>query len=568
MAAGPFDDVLAAGRQALIDGDPVAAAQAFAGLIGQNPALTEPRYWLASALAAAGDGAGASRALEDARTLHGLLLAKSLDADLAKIEADGDHAAAVATKLYAAGFVASASVIFGRAVLAGHRSQNGLLSYGLSLYHQGRAEEAIRVFHAASELHPSAGVDEFSLLPHFMVEDGPARYAAAARAWAERWTPEAETPVFDNAPSLGRPLRVGYVAPALGALQVKQFITPILQAHDPASLSIVLYPATGEHETGWPAHIAVHPIGHLADAEAAALIRSDRIDVLVDCWGHAAGSRLGVFARRAAPVQVAWINFVQTTGLKRMDYVLHADSMAAPGTAELFTERVVGMGEISIPYRPHPDRPPPVPAPALSSGQITFGSFNHPAKLSDATVLAWSRILKGRAGSRLVLKYRYFIDPVLQCVTRARFLAEGVAPERIEFRGQSDGPDYLASFAEIDLALDPSPCPGGTTTADALANGLPVLTLAGSNFYSRIGIQGLLAAGLPELVASDWDDYVGRAVAITADLTTLEALRARTRPGLEAGALRDEASFTRRLEATFRDLFDRRRGEEAMRGAA
>ena len=123
---------------------------------------------------------------------------------------------------------------------------------------------------------------------------------------------------------------------------------------------------------------------------------------------------------------------------------------------------------------------------------MTFGSFNHPAKLSDATVRAWSRILKGRPGSRLLLKYRYFIDPVLQCVTRARFAAERVDPDRIEFQGQSEGAEYLASFDQIDLFLDPSPCPGGTTTCDALATGVPVLTLAGADFYSRIGIHCLL----------------------------------------------------------------------------
>ena len=147
--------------------------------------------------------------------------------------------------------------------------------------------------------------------------------------------------------------------------------------------------------------------------------------MLVDCWGHTAGSRLGMFAQRAAPVQVAWINFLQTTGLSRMDYVIHCDSMAVPGTAELFTETVISMGEIMIPYRPHDARAEPTPTPALASGRITFGSFNHPAKLSDATVAAWSRILKDRPGARLILKYRYFIDPVLQAVTRARFLAEG-----------------------------------------------------------------------------------------------------------------------------------------------
>jgi protein O-GlcNAc transferase len=543
---------------ALLAGDDAVAIAGFRAAITAAPADVEARYGLASALAASGDGAGAGAALEEARLLQGLLLAKDAGADLPRLERDGDYAAAVATQFYAAHHVAVASVIFGRAILAGHNSSNGLLTYALSLQHQGRAEDAIGVFRATAQLYPSAAVDQFGLFPHFMVDDGPARYSAAARAWAERWAPEAENPVFANPPAEGRRLRVGYVSPAFGALQVRQFITPILETHDPASVAVFLYPATDEHEQNWPDHIAVRPIGHLDDHAAAALIREDGVDVLIDCWGHSAGSRLGVFARRAAPVQAAWINFVQTTGLKRMDYVLHADTMAAPGTAELFTETVVSMGEVIIPYRPHPNRPPVAPTPALRNGFVTFGSFNHPAKLSDATVHAWARVLKGRPGSRLLCKYRYFIDPVLQSVTRARFAAERVDPGRIDFQGQSEGAEYLASYDQVDLFLDPSPCPGGTTTCDALAAGVPVLTLNGPDFYSRIGVHCLLPAGFLELVAQNWDDYVARAVALTAAAGDLDRLRQRVRPAFEVSAHRDELGFTRRFETTLRRIFDER----------
>jgi predicted O-linked N-acetylglucosamine transferase (SPINDLY family) len=553
-------DAFKSPQAALLAGDDAAAIAGYRAQIVAAPANVEARYGLASALAASGDGAAASVALEEARLLQGLLLAKGAGADLARIEADGDYAAAVATELYAAHHIAAASVIWGRAILAGHRSANGLVTYALSLQHQGRAEEAIGVFRAAADLYPSAAVDQFGLFPHFMVENGPARYAAAARAWAERWAPEAENPVFANPRSTGRRLRVGYVSPAFGALQVRQFITPILEAHDPAAVEVFLYPATDEHEKAWPEHIAVRPIGQLDDAAAAALIRTDGIDVLIDCWGHSAGSRLGVFARRAAPVQVAWINFVQTTGLGRMDYVLHADTMAAPGTAGLFTETVVSMGEVIIPYRPHPDRPPVAPTPALRQGHVTFGSYNHPAKLSDATVQAWARILKGAPDARLLLKYRYFIDPVLQSVTRARFAAERVDPARLDFQGQSDGAEYLASYDQVDLFLDPSPCPGGTTTCDALAAGVPVLTLNGPDFYSRIGVHCVVPAGLSELVAQSWADYVARAVALAADPRALDHLRQRVRPGFEGSAHRDEVGFTRRFEAMLRRIFDERLG--------
>jgi predicted O-linked N-acetylglucosamine transferase (SPINDLY family) len=559
---------LNAPQRALLAGDDAAAVAGYRALVAAAPADVEARYGLASALAAAGDGAGAGAALEEARLLQGLLLAKSSGADLPRLDRDGDYAAQVAAQFYAAHHVAVASVIYGRAILAGHKSSAGLLGYGLSLQHQGRAEEAIGVFRATAGMYPSAAIDQFGLFPHFMVDDGPVRYAAAARAWAERWAPEAETPVFANPPADGRRLRVGYVSPAFGALQVRQFITPILEAHDPAAVAVFLYPATDEHEKNWPAHIAVRPIGHLDDSAAAALIRNDAIDVLIDCWGHSAGSRLGVFARRAAPVQAAWINFVQTTGLNRMDYVLHADSMDAPGTAALFTETVVSMGEIIIPFTPRADRPPVAPTPALRLGRITFGSFNHPAKLSDATVQAWSRILKRQPDSRLLLKYRYFVDPVLQSVTRARFAAERVDPARVDFQGQSEGADYLAAFDQVDLFLDPSPCPGGTSTCDALAAGVPVLTLAGPDFYSRIGIQCLAASGLPELIAESWDDYIAKAVALTGDTAALDALRARVRPGFDGGPYGDAAGFTRRFEQTLRRLFERRAETRGARIAA
>ena len=320
-------------------------------------------------------------------------------------------------------------------------------------------------------------------------------------------------------PLAGRKLRIGYVSPSFARTQIHQFIAPVLDAHDRDAVEVFLYPAKADGEDIWRTPIAVRPIGHLADDDAVqALIRADEIDVLVDCWGHSAGSRLPLFARRCAPVQVAWINFVQSTGMTAMDYVLHADTMAAPGTAELFTEQVWPIGPICIPYRPAANRPPAQPTPALRTGRITFGSFNHPVKLSDATVAAWSRILKGRPGSRLVLKYSYYDDPVLRRATQARFAAHGVAVERIEFRGWSTGADYLKEFAGIDLALDPSPAPGGTyTTCDALANGVPVLTLAGEDFYARIGVHCLLPIGLSELVADSWDDYVAAAIRLTAD---------------------------------------------------
>lgn len=557
MASDRIPETVAQAQRMIVDGDPAVAAAAFRRLIAATPADVEARYGLASALAAASDGAGAGVALEEARTLDGLLLAGRMGADVPRLSSDSDYAAQIATQLYSHHHVATASVVFGRAIAGGHVSQQGIVSYGLSLQHQGRTEEAIRVFRVAAELYPSAGAHQFLIYPPLFCADGEARQSAAAKEWAKLYARGAPAAPHRNPPLAGRRLRIGYVAPWFARNQLKQFITPLLENHDPETVSVCLYPTEAQSEADWPSWIEVHPIGRLDDAGAAALIRSHGIDVLADCWGHTAGSRLPMFAHRPAPVQIGWLNFIQTTGLDQIDYVLHADGTEAiPGIAELFTEQIWPIGPVFTAFRPAAGRLPPVPTPVLKTGQVTFGSFNHPAKLGDAAFDAWAGILRGVAGSRLLLKYSYFVDPVLQRVTRARFAARGVAPERILFAGHSSGEAYFRSFQDVDLMLDAWPAPGSTTTLEALSNGVPVLvneTPGTGGLYVRSVLE---ACGLAELIAKGAEDFVVRAVDLASDPGRLDAVRARVRPGFDSGLLCDEVGFTRRVEAAFEEMFD------------
>ena len=547
---------LSAAATCLLEGDPAAARAILEPFIAANPAVHEARYWLASTLIAQCDAASADQAMDDARTLHALAAIGQAGGDIGKLCSDGAYAAQIATTLYGNHHIAMASVASGRAIAGGNISAQSLLTYGLALQHQARAEEAIMVFRALGDNFPSPAMEQFRLYPHFLVEGGIGRYPPEAKAWAAKYAPPLGNPVFPNTSSKGRRLRIGYVAPTFAGSQLRQFITPVLENHDPKAVEIFVYPASGDTETIWPKHIKVRPIGTLSDVEAQALIGDDRIDVLIDLWGHAAGSRLSLFGRRAAPVQVSWMNYLQTTGIERMDYVMHTDSMAADGTDVLFTEQVRRTGVVLNPFRPDAAALAPVPTPALASGQMTFGSFNHPCKLSDATVAAWARIVTGTPGSKLVLKYRYFVDPVLQRVTLARFAGHGVATSRIEFRGHTTGEAYRSEFNDIDLALDPSPAPGGTTTLEALSNGVPVITLKGDTFYTRIGLCALLGCGLPELICEGWDAYVAKAIALAADFDALNTLRQRVRPGFDAGPYRDEAGIVRAIEAEFRAMYD------------
>jgi predicted O-linked N-acetylglucosamine transferase (SPINDLY family) len=287
------------------------------------------------------------------------------------------------------------------------------------------------------------------------------------------------------------------------------------------------------------------------------MIRRDRIDVLVDVWGHNAGNRLRMFTFRPAPVQAGWINFMHTTGLASMDYVLHADSLEVPGTEAFFTESIWRTGAVMAPYRTLGARLGPTPTPALAAGVVTFASFNHPYKLSEPCIAAWARILCARPRDRLILKYGCFTDPVLQRVTRARFAAHGADGAQIQFEGRSEGADYVRAFARVDLALDPSPIPGGTTTMNFIANGVPVLALKGEDFYARTCVPLLEPCGLGALAVDSWDAYVETALALAGDLDRLSALRAAVGPGFDASPYRDEVGFTRRLERDFRLMFDR-----------
>lgn len=550
-------DPLAEGRAAFEAGDFMAAANHFQVRALAAPTDYEARYWLYSAAVAAGIGDQAKLVLEEARTLHAHAVLRAVDVDLPRFQNDRAYCRDLGMQLYANKLMAAASVCLGRALDFDNLDPNVMVSYGLSLQHQGRVDEAVDVFQAASELFELPAVHQFLIYALFYTEDRLARVAAESRRWGALYAPPpgGPAPRFDVARTTDRPLRIGYVGPSFTKNQVATSTVPIFENHDPAACEVFLYSPDPTAEDPLPKHCTVRKIGHLSDEDAAELIRADRIDILVDVWGHTAGSRLRMFTFKPAPVQIAWINFMQTTGLDCMDYVLHADTMEVPGDEAYFTEEIWRTGDVMAPYRPTADRPPPVPTPALKNGYVTFGSFNNPVKLNDATIAAWSAILRAMPTAKLVLKYGYYDDPVLRRVMQARFAGYGANPDQLEFRGHSTGPDYTREFQDIDLGLDPSPAPGGTTTVDAIANGVPVLVLAGGDFYSRTPLPLLLPCGLDELVTDSWEAYVAKALELTADFEALDRLRATIRPAFDNSPYRDEVGVTRKVERHYRQMF-------------
>jgi protein O-GlcNAc transferase len=293
----------------------------------------------------------------------------------------------------------------------------------------------------------------------------------------------------------------------------------------------------------------------LSDESLAQRIHRDRIDILIDLSGHTGDNRLPLFAWKPAPVQVSWLGYFATTGVKAIDYLI-ADPWTLPESEEInFSETIWRLPETRLCFTP-----PNVPAPfgilpALANGYITFGCFNNLAKMNDEVVTLWAQILASVPESRLFLKAKqFFQSSVRQCVIE-RFSRHNVDPGRLILEGPVPRADYLAAYNRVDIALDPFPYTGGTTTVEALWMGVPVLTLAGKQFLARQGVGLLMNAGLPEWVATDQDDYLSRAVAHASDLQRLVSLRALLRQKVLASPVFDAPRFARHFEAALRGMW-------------
>ncbi len=293
--------------------------------------------------------------------------------------------------------------------------------------------------------------------------------------------------------------------------------------------------------------------GAMSDGELASLLRRDDLDVLVDLSGHSAGGRPGVLALRPAPLQASWLGYLDSTGLAAVDFRLSDDVCDPPGlTEKLHRERIWRLKAMWC-YRPRTDSPPPARCPALESRRITFGSMNNPAKLSNSTLSLWAEILDRVPRSRILLVAHD--DPLCRGRIAEIFAASAIAPERVVFAGRENASDYLRRFGDVDILLDTTPYSGGTTTCDALWMGVPVVTLAGDRPFSRTSASVLHAAGFPQWIAVDRDDYVRIATSLAADVPALAALRSSLREAVATSRLRDERAMVEEFTAALPSMW-------------
>jgi len=360
---------------------------------------------------------------------------------------------------------------------------------------------------------------------------------------------------YDRAPD--RRLRIGYVSSDFRVHCQAHFVMPLLAHHDHDRFEILAY-SNVQAPDELTARLLAHTdrwssIAGIDDSEVADHIRADRVDILVDLTMHMAWNRLGVFARKPAPIQACWLAYPGTTGLSAMDVRLSDPFLDPPGGDEsVYSERTVRLPDTFWCYDPLTREPAVSPLPARQRGHIVFGSLNNFCKVHPGVLELWARVLRAVERSRLVL----LVPPgETQRRTIETFESHGVARDRLELVGYRRRPEYLAAYRDIDVCLDTFPYNGHTTSLDAFWMGVPVVTLVGSTVVGRAGLCQAMNLGLPELVATTADDFVAKAVALCRDLDHLGELRAGLRSRMETSPLMDAPRFARNLEAAYRDMW-------------
>ena len=459
---------------------------------------------------------------------------------------------------------------------------------GSALTLAGRAAEGVRAFLASSrmEADEAQAVAEYSnalFALNYVAEEERAPFAGLAEGFDEFFS-AVERMTHARARHAHARLRIGYISPDLRHHAVAFFLLPLLRAFDRERFEVFCYANNGEDAVSrtmaqqpgvrWKSILGLSP------EDAARLVAADEIDILCDLSGHTKDNCLAVLARKPAPVQVTGLGYMGATGLSAIDYVLGDRVLDAAEDAEMAAESTpVGRRRgaardgtpleakerrserpLSLPhshfcYLPFVAMPAVAPPPSLSRGHVTFGCFNNYSKVTDAMLLLWRQILADVPGARLLLKSRLFGSEEGRSLAVERFGRLGLDASRIELRGFSA--DYLAEYADMDIALDTSPYTGGLTTCEALYMGVPVVTLKGRMHGARFGASILQNAGLAELVAKSEREYAEIAKLLAGSPETLQMLREKQRDMLLASPLMNFRQYVQEVEAAYEKVWRR-----------
>jgi protein O-GlcNAc transferase len=384
-----------------------------------------------------------------------------------------------------------------------------------------------------------------------------ASVAQAHRDWAARHMPSVAPRWIPEQPFADpdRPLRVGWLSPRFFGGLVESFFMDELACFDRGDMTHVLYDSGAIDDEATARFRAAadewRDVEALDDAALGAQIRSDQIDVLVELSGHGPGNRLRALAARPAPVQVAWLDYFHSTGTTAIDVLISDATLSPPPLAANYSERVINLASGRLCYSAPREAPEIVPR---GAGPIRFGCFNRLAKINDAVLAVWARILAGVPGSLLCLKARAFDAADMRAQFLGRAASFGIPVERVELLGYSTHRDTLGIYNDVDIALDTFPFSGCATSCDALWMGVPVITRCGQTMVSRQTASLLTTLDLPQWIANDDEEYVACALKAAADPGRSKAQRASLRQRVQTN-LGDVQRHADELSEALRDAW-------------
>ena len=450
----------------------------------------------------------------------------------------------------------SQALVLSPAMAAGHSNLAGL--------DQGEFDHqsAVRRHRRAVAIEPAPSLHS-SLIFSLCCDDATSNEDLFAEC--RRWEDRHARPVYPSIrplaiePAPDRRLRLGWCSIDLSNHPVGRNVVGLFERLDRTAFTSVIYgdyrmpdPVTSRFQRTAEAWRETRG---LSDATVAEQIRADRIDILVMVAGHTLGNRIGVAAHKPAPLQVSLYD-VTTTGLSTMDGWLTDPVLHPLTTTEGFTEQLIRLPCLYL-HEPPAGAAELPPSPPRSAPGVTFGLMNNPQKYNGSVFTAWACILRAVPNSRLLLKYaNAYESPRLRNLILDAFATHGVASDRIHFvTGRLAPADHLATLREIDIALDPFPFNGSTTSFEALWMGVPLVTLAGERFLARVGASCLTQIGLTDLIAGDIDGYVGTAVALAGDPARLAGMKQSLRARVAASPLCDPAAHAGAFEDALRRMW-------------
>ncbi len=461
--------------------------------------------------------------------------------------------------LRARGRLEEAEAILRRGLQSNPDHATLLDNLGSVLKDAGELDEAIECFRHAVRLDPGNAATHSNLVYALSFQSLEGRDTCEeSRRWNERFAAAltAATRGHANDRTPGRRLRIGYVSPDFREHCQSVFTIPLLSRHDHAEFEIFCYssvarPDDRTHRIAGYADVW-RDVRSLDDESLAARVRDDRIDILVDLTMHMANGRPLLFARKPAPIQIAWLAYPGTTGMDAMDYRFTDPRLDPQGFENQYSEHTIRLGDSFWCYDPLADQPHVNSLPAIERGHVTFGCLNNPCKVTDATLALWGGVLRALPISRLRL-----LAPLGRHRQRmlGRLSAHGIAPDRVSFAEYQIRADYLRAYQEIDIGLDTFPYNGHTTSLDSLWMGVPTITRVGVTSVGRGGLSQLFQLDLLELAADTDAAFIAAAVALADDIPRLAALRHHLRARLERSPLMDAERFSRTIEAAYRNVW-------------